>query len=143
MGELREIAYVLLLVLDLSIIPSLRTALLECCHGKSYHKKGRRINRDRPILDRITLNYIPPLLKKYKREFHIIHLVYKTYLIISPCLSLLIPLSYIFFGNNVYFILFAITCFLKFLLGALIRIILFPHGEVAANSIFIQKKPRK
>lgn len=143
MDELRENSYILLLLLDLSIIPSLRTALLECCHGKSYHKKGRRINRDRPILDRITLNYIPPLLTKYKREFHIIHQIYKVYLIVSPFLSLLIPLSYIFFGNNVYFILFAITCFFKFLLGALIRIILFPHGEVAASSIFIQKKHKK
>ena len=143
MDKLRVIAYILLILLYFYIIPSLRTSLLECFQSNGYKKTYKRINKNQSILNRITLNYIPPLLKKYKQEFHIIHQIYKIYLSTSPCLSLLIPLSYIFFGNNVYFILVTITCCLKFLLAASIRIILFPHGEVAANSIFIRKKTQK
>jgi len=143
MGDIKIIAYILLLLLDFSIVTSLRTAMFECFQSNGYKKTYRKINIKQSFIDRITLNYISPFLKKYRREFSVIHKIYKIYLLVSPCLSLLILFAYVFFVDGIYFIVSAITCSAKLLLAFIIRIKLFPYGEVAANSIFISKKRKK
>ena len=140
MDDVAVIGIILLFLFDVSIIPSLRKALFDCFRSNGYSKKYKKINANQNILNRITLNYIYPLLKKYKNDFRIIHLCYKVYLVVSSLLSVFIIFLYFFAKENICLIAIIFCCIFKVIVALGIRIFLFPHGEVAANSVFIKKK---
>jgi len=136
------IGYIVLLLFDLSIVPSLRVALFDCFRCNGYNKSYKKIHENQSVLNRITLNYISTFIKKYKNDFVIVHKCYKLYLVVSIIFFLLIVLLYFLYGKTVCLISIVACCFFKSIIALVIRIILFPHGDVSARSIFIERKKK-
>ena len=127
MDDVAVIGIILLFLFDVSIIPLLRKAYSIALDPTDIAKKYKKINANQNILNRITLNYIYPLLKKYKNDFRIIHLCYKVYLVVSSLLSVFIIFLYFFAKENVCLIAIIFCCIFKVIVALGIRIFLFPH----------------
>lgn len=132
------LAYIILLLFDINIIPAFRTALFDCFRKNGYNKSYKKISAKQSFLNRITLDYIPPLLKKYKSDFLIVHRSYKIYLVISILSNLVVPLVYFIFGEKIYLIFISLFVVLKFFIDLVIRIKLFPQGTNARSIFFIK-----
>lgn len=72
---------ILPLLLDESIRHDAKHVLLQFLDGAVNPKKRRSFHRKQKFRDRLTLDYISPLVsKKYSDQFHTLHRIYRFYL---------------------------------------------------------------
>lgn len=129
-----------LLLFNILIVSNFRTALFDCFKRNGYKKTYRQIHKKQTVLNRITLGYILLFIKKQNRAFVIVRRYYVIYLIISGALFIFIVALYYIFGKTICISAIIVDCIINSVVAFLIRIRLFPHGDVAANSIFVKRK---
>lgn len=129
-----------LLLFNTLIVSNFRTALFDCFKRNGYKKTYKQIHKKQSVLNRITLGYILLFIKKQKRAFVIVHRYYVIYLIISGVLFIFIAVLYYIFGKTICIRAIIVDCIINSVVALLIRIKLFPYGDVAANSVFVKRK---
>ena len=83
------------LFIDALVLSSAKSVLIQFLTGTINPKNLNAFHRRQKWMDQLTLNYIGPLLKKHRKEFHFLHRLYSIVLYASlPQAFLLLLLSF-------------------------------------------------
>lgn len=98
------------LIFDSLILHSGKHVLIQFLDGAVNPKKRHVFHRKQKFSDRLTLDYISPLVrKKYSDQFHILHRIYRFYLYsILPQYILAVLLRFLFVKNGLVPILWGL-----------------------------------
>ena len=105
-----------LFLLDIWGLWYAKEVLIQFLTGTVNRKKWRTFHRKQNLMDRLTLNYIEPLIKKHLNKFRFLHRVYEIMLYSIPAKYLLLILGSFFLNDKEQWILF-ITLFVVWQIG--------------------------
>jgi len=126
-------------LLDDLILYSGKHVLIQFLDGVVNIKKRGAFHRKQKFSDRLTLNYLPPLVKKkYAREFHPLHQLYRFYLYsILPQYILAVLLRFLFVENGLVPVLWGLL-----IIRIIISAIFWLQEDSCHQLKCIQKKKR-
>ena len=102
--EIFVFAYFLFLFMDILILFDGRRVLFDFLIGRRNRKSAKKIHGEQTDWDRLTMNYIEPMLKKHKKEFRRFHVLYKVLLYSLVPRFFALGLAHILFTNIVWYI---------------------------------------
>ena len=102
--EILIFAYFLFLFMDILILSDGRRVLFDFLIGRRNRKSAKKIHGEQTDWDRLTMNYIEPMLKKHKKEFHRFHVLYKVLLYSLVPRFVVLGLVHILFTNAVWYV---------------------------------------
>ena len=103
-GEIFILVYVAFLLLDLINLWEGRDLLFDFLIGRRNRESAKKIHGEQNRWDRLTMNYIAPMLKKHKKEFRRFHMLYKILLYSLAPRYFVLVLAHILFTNAVWYI---------------------------------------
>ena len=97
------------LLFDAWELRNAKSVLIQFLTGILNRKNWNAFHRRQKWTDRLTLNYIEPLLKKHKKQFRFLHRLYKIMLYTAAPQSVLLwILSFVFTTNNAARMIFCV-----------------------------------
>ena len=124
-----------LMVFDIAVISWLRSFLIDFLRAKRNKKSTRKIHTSQPMMSRITLNYIKPLLVKYTSEFASWHRLYLGVLYtLIPQYAILILCNLLFETSSLYVL--GLFGFIKLVVIIIIRL----NCNSNRESIYVKKR---
>ena len=135
MEKIFYLAYIIIILMDIVIICDARRLLLDFLIGQRNRKNAEKIHAEQNFLDRVSMGYIQPMLKKYGSAFRKYRVLYLVYLCSMLPQYVIIILCHIFLHDIIWYI-FGAFGVIKILLAAFYRL------QSGANrmSVYAQKK---
>lgn len=116
------IIYILLLMLDILAVFDFRSLLFDFLIGAKNRKSAKRIHSEQDIVEKVTLKYIEPLLKKYKRQFVFFHRLYIFHIIALLLQNLILLVCVLMYLENIVYNLLNVLCLIKIALNLFLRL---------------------
>ena len=91
---------VTMILMDRVLITDLRRLLLDFLIGARNRKSIRKIHKQQPLKERVTLSYIKSYLKEYQSDFKLYHTIYLIYLIFLVPQYILLFTANVVYGYN-------------------------------------------
>lgn len=123
-----------LILLDLVAIFDLRKFIIDFLYVKRSRKNAAGIYRAQTAVNKFTLFFIKPLLKKYEKEFSLYHSLYLILLITLLPQYLILVFCNVTMGTQSLYVL-GVFAFIKFVICFIVRI----NSDAKRNSIYRRK----
>lgn len=129
MGDKVQFIYLLyfgMFLFDIINISDARKILLDFLIGRRNRKNAMKIHREQILWNRMTMDYIGPMLKKHRREFRIFHILYKTLIYSLAPRYLILVMVHIFAPSAIWYV-FLCYFIIEICIAILYRIVLGPN----------------